>query len=307
MISVTLPIDRAISRTRNMLFTPFDLEKWFVLGFCAFLAGLVEAGGGGFNVRSPMPQHYKMPQLGGFEQASAWLMGHLPLVVGLGLGLLVLVIALTTLFQWLGSRGQLMFLDGVIHDRAAVVEPWQRFRDLGNDLFVFRFLLGLCSLGVFALLGFLGWSIARPDIAAHQFGSAALLALVVAGGPALLVVLALLLVSLLLGDFIVPLMYHLNIRTGQAFGVLWKEIIPGHGGSFVLFYLMKLVLTVAAGLIVVLGTCCTCCLLALPYLGSVAFLPLWVFFRSYSLYFLEQFGEDWRLLEGPTIQPEDGD
>jgi hypothetical protein len=36
-------------------------------------------------------------------------------------------------------------------------------------------------------------------------------------------------------------------------------------------------------LIMVVGTCVTCCVAALPYLGAVVFLPLFVFSRAYSL------------------------
>jgi len=303
MISVTAPIDRALTWTKQILFNPFDFEKWFVLGFCAFLAGLAEGGGGGGSFRSPFP-HEAGPDWGPFTQAGNWVMGHLHLVIGLGLLLLILIVALVALFQWLGSRGQFMFLDGVVHNRAAVVEPWHRFRTLGNDLFVFRFTLGLCGLGAFALLGGVGWLVARPDIEARHFGSASALALLVAGGPALLVVLALAIVSLLLNDFVVPVMYRREIGTGQAFGILWKEIVLGHGGVFVLFYLMRIVLGLASFLIIAVGTCCTCCLALLPYLGTVIFLPVFVFFRSYSLHFLAQFGEEWRLVGGPDALPE---
>jgi hypothetical protein len=42
-----------------------------------------------------------------------------------------------------------------------------------------------------------------------------------------------------------------------------------------------------------LVTCLTCCLAALPYIGTVIVLPVPVFFRSFSLLFLRQFGADW--------------
>ncbi len=38
-LSVTNPISAALDRTKRILFKPFDIGKWFVLGFCAFLAG----------------------------------------------------------------------------------------------------------------------------------------------------------------------------------------------------------------------------------------------------------------------------
>ena len=43
-ISVINPISPAIERTKLVLFRPFDLGKWFKLGFCAFLATLGEGG-----------------------------------------------------------------------------------------------------------------------------------------------------------------------------------------------------------------------------------------------------------------------
>ena len=44
-ISVVDPIGQSLKRTSEILFKPFDLRKWFVLGFCAFLAYLGEGGG----------------------------------------------------------------------------------------------------------------------------------------------------------------------------------------------------------------------------------------------------------------------
>ena len=43
-ISVTAPVGQALDWVKRMLFQPFDLGKWFVIGFCAWLAGLGESG-----------------------------------------------------------------------------------------------------------------------------------------------------------------------------------------------------------------------------------------------------------------------
>src|ERR1700709_723637 len=45
-ISVTTPVGQAFDRMKLMLFQPFDIGKWFIIGFCAWLAGLGESGGG---------------------------------------------------------------------------------------------------------------------------------------------------------------------------------------------------------------------------------------------------------------------
>jgi hypothetical protein len=51
--SVTTPFSQALSRTGKVLFKPFQFPKWFILGFCVFLAHLGEGGGGGLNIPSP--------------------------------------------------------------------------------------------------------------------------------------------------------------------------------------------------------------------------------------------------------------
>jgi len=44
--SVIEAIPAAFRRMARTLFQPFDVRKWFVLGFCAWLANLGEGGGG---------------------------------------------------------------------------------------------------------------------------------------------------------------------------------------------------------------------------------------------------------------------
>ena len=41
-IEYFLPISKAWTRMNHALFKPFDLAKWFVLGFSAFLADLAD-------------------------------------------------------------------------------------------------------------------------------------------------------------------------------------------------------------------------------------------------------------------------
>jgi hypothetical protein len=37
------PLSRAWQRMKQALFNPFNLNKWFIIGFNAFLAGLLKA------------------------------------------------------------------------------------------------------------------------------------------------------------------------------------------------------------------------------------------------------------------------
>jgi len=296
MISITDPIQPAYAYMRRLLFEPFQAKKWFLLGFAAFLAHL--ADGGSFNYNSnPFNRSRGGPD---FEGALSWVSEHLVLVITLAVMAFLLILALSILLQWLSSRGQFMFLDGVAHDSSDIAEPWARFRELGNQVFAFRVKLMLAGWGAFFIIVGLGVALALPDIRARHFGMASILALVVAGGLLLLVLLALVLVTMLLRDFVVPIMYQRNLGTAAAWSVLRQELLPGRAWTFVGFYLVNLLLGVVAALLMLLGCCLTCCLALLPYLSSVVFLPIHVFFRCYSLKFLEQFGEEWRILQGAS-------
>jgi hypothetical protein len=212
--------------------------------------------------------------------------------------------ALVVLFQWLSSRGQFVFLDGVARDRADIVEPWTRLGHLGDQLFRFRLMLLLATLALLAICGGLGLLIALPDIHARTFGASAITALAVAGGLLLLGLLVLALIGVLLKDFVVPIMYQRNLGTSPAWVILRQECFPGNGWRFVGFYLLRFLFGIAAAALMLLVCCLTCCVAILPYISSVVFLPIFVFFRCYSLGFLEQFGEDWRIIQVPHVEAE---
>ena len=46
-VSVTDPLTPALRRVKTILFAPFDLRKWFIIGFCAWLSSCGENDGGG--------------------------------------------------------------------------------------------------------------------------------------------------------------------------------------------------------------------------------------------------------------------
>ncbi|HXC17024.1 MAG TPA: hypothetical protein VNV60_06245 [Holophagaceae bacterium] len=293
-ISATEPIHRAISWTEKVLFKPFDAGKWFVLGFCAFLAQLGQ--GGSYSYRSS--NAYQRPGAEAwnpFTDVAAWISAHRALTAMLVSSILIVVLGLIILFMWLSSRGQFMFLDGVARNRAEVREPWHRFRDLGNRLFRFR--LALLGIMLAILLVFSGAFVFAAIRAAHHgFDAIAIATFITLGAIFIVILLTGTIVDLLLRDFAVPVMYLRQTFAWDALGIVWREILPGNGWAFVRFYLMKLVLGLCSVVVILVGCCLTCCLAALPYLSSVVFLPIHVFFRSYSLLFLEQIGEEWKVI-----------
>jgi len=288
-VSVIDPIGKAIDRVKEVLFNPFDVGRWFIIGFCAWLAmlgqGGVGGGGGGFNPGGGGPSS---------AEVKAWFLEHLPLIISIGLGLFVLGIVIGIVFLWLSSRGKFMFLHCVALNKAEVKAPWHKFRDQGNNLFVFRLVVGIIGficvavpLGVIALLIIL---LVRKS--AYAVG-------ILVGGIILLVlmVIAIGIVFGLVGkftkDFVVPVMYLRRCRCLDAWGEFW-HLLGANQGRFTLYILFQIIISMAVGTIVMglacVTCCCAACIFAIPYIGTVALLPIFVFKRSYSLYYLAQYG-----------------
>ena len=232
-ISVLDPIGRAIERTSQILFKPFDIGKWFTMGFCAFLAYLGEGGGGSpgnfFTGRGGPGGR------GGPARIGPWIQANLSLIIACAILGLALIIGLGALFTWIRSRGKFMFLDGIVRNHGAVVEPWRTFRPLGNSLFGFSFLLGL--LGMFAVLIVvaIGAGLAWPDIRAGRFGTDAWIAVTVGGLLFLVTIFILMVINFLLEDFVIPAMYLRDQRVLEAWATVRHEILPGNLWPIVLF------------------------------------------------------------------------
>lgn len=275
-ISITQAIEKALDHTKVILFSPFEAKLWFGLGFCAFLNS--------FNFNLP---GFNFERKGEPTLLKQWLTEHPFAWIPLG----VAALGFTVLMIWLQSRGGFMFLDGVLNRSGAVREPWKRFRYLGNSIFRYYLLLILgagVSGGV--LFGIGAGAMARNEQGMRGMGAVILLICILL----IAVVFILFAVQMMFArDFLVPIMYRNNIYAMDARRVFQQEIVRGHQGKLLGFYVMKILLAIAAFILMMIGICVTCFAGALPYLNAVIFLPIFVFFRLYSIYYLEQFGPDW--------------
>ncbi len=103
-ISVLDPIAPAIERVKTILFKPFDLGKWFVIGFCAWLAYLGKGGGGGGNGFNF--QHDVKPEQA-IEQAKHFIMENLFWIVPVAIFVVMLMIVLWLVLTWLEQPRQI--------------------------------------------------------------------------------------------------------------------------------------------------------------------------------------------------------
>lgn len=290
-VSVIDPIRPAIDRVRTILFEPFDLKKWFIIGFCAWLAYL-GSGPGGSNPGAPQGQ-WEMDG-GDIEHARDAVAENLTWIIPVAVMVVVFIIAVALVITWLSSRGRFMFLHCVAENKAEVKIPWGRFRQHGNSLFIFRIILGLIGLAIVA--GFVVITVLLALFLAHGgFNIIGVLGLIANVLLLISLLIALSVVGKFTMDFVVPVMY---LGTGSCVAG-WRKfmtVLSVNKARLLLYILFQILIAMATGAIVLAAVCVTCCcaacLLAIPYIGTVLILPLLVFKRSYSLYYLRQFGPE---------------
>lgn len=289
-------ISKAVERSKQLLF-PFKAEKWFGLGFTVFLAQCGEGGGGSFpnipsggspssSTGSGGPDFSQM-----FRDAVTAVYDNLALYLVLGSLALLVSFGLWGTILWFSSRAKLMLVESVVWDRVDFSGQWTRAAELGFGLFKFRalFTLGgaLLGLAFFGGAAAVGWA----DFMAGQFlGSGAIVAYSLLGFATFFVSLPWAIVMALLDDFVVPLMVIRNTAVGEAWGMCRREVLRDNVGGMIVFYVLRFVLAIAVGIVAMMATCVTCCITAIPYIGTVVLLPVFVFWRAFPLYYLEELG-----------------
>ena len=96
----------------------------------------------------------------------------------------------------------------------------------------------------------------------------------------------------LISYFMIPVMYIRRCRAMDAFREV-ARLVFANGGPFILFCLFGFCLLLGMMMIGGIATCLTCCLAALPYVGTVILLPVFVCLRAFGLCFIRQFGPDY--------------
>jgi len=234
-IEIFKPFGEAFELTKKILFQPFDLKKWLVIGFAAWLANL-GGGGGGFNYR--YNQREEMQKVN--EALSQ--IPHSLLVTGICV-LVCFVLVLIVLFAWLRARGCFMFIECIAKNRGAIAEPWRDFRNEGNSYFLFSLLVGFAFLIFAALLSF---PFTLPIIRGVTFLHIHDVYLISTIAAWAFVVILLVLAWSLIANFMVPVMYRQRCRALTAFGIVVR-LITAYPGEILLYCLFLIVLAFGHG------------------------------------------------------------
>lgn len=244
-------IDDAFRVTREFL-VPVDLRRWLKLAFVVFFVGGIGTNVGSFQFNAPAGGETtfpidRLPDLG----ADVWLLVA-------GVGAVVVLVALA--FLLVGSVMEFVLVESLRTESVRVREFWSRRWRQGVRLFGFRLVVGVLLLvGFAALLA----PIVLGALDGQVTGGAVGLFLV---GLPLFLLLALV-VSLVNGFttvFVVPIMVLTDAGVLAGWRRLWPTI-RSEWKQYVVYALVNLVLTVAAGLFLAMAGLAAALVLLLPF------------------------------------------
>jgi len=253
-------------------------------------------GGGGPRYSVPSKQPEAQEQIKEFvESARYYVSDNISWIVPVAVTVVTLIILIGLLVAWLNSRGRFMFLHCVATNRAEVRVPWHKFKQQGNSLFLFRIVLGIISFFVVIapIIGIVILVIMM--ISGTAPGIISIPGIIILGLTIFALSIFLFLVKKFTFDFVVPIMFLRMVSCSAA----WREfmaLLSANKLRFTLYLLFQIVIKIVIGVMIGIGfcigicLCCVSCLLLVPYIGTVILLPVHVFTRSYSLYYLQQYG-----------------
>jgi len=306
--SALFAASQAFQLMKRVLFKPFNATRWFGMGFCAWLCTLgTGGGGGGCNYTSNTGNNSFQglnPEIKSFFQKIFSDSALLSIVIAGVVVVLLIILAFSVLFCWLRSRGDFMFLQRAYTPDEPIGACWNRAAYSSRSLFYLR--LGYMAAGWAILIVLLvpAWFYFLQPLFKSGFGFSALFPqfiILCAAGMAL--GLAWRVLTAFTYDFVVPIMYWNNMPALRA----WREVLAlcaQHPLSVFVYFILMHVWILLFLLAILLIALCTCCIgfivLIIPYIGTVAMLPMYLFDRAYSVYFLAQCRPDLVPAPNPT-------
>ncbi len=261
--SITL----AAEHTKRQLFQPFRIGQWTKLAFVGMLAG--ELGANSCN-RGSFPSGHPSPTPGSGLPGS---LGIDPaLLAALGALLVVLIVAAVAvgiIMLYVGSVMRFVLFDSVLTRECRIRWSWSRRLGPGWRYFVWRLLYIIFTVaGIAALIGL-------PSALAYSKGwfrepQAHLPALILGGIFLCIVFLVFVVVTavvlVLTKDFVVPQMALENIDTMEGWRRLWA-MMQADMGSYFGYLGMKILLAIAAAILIGIGTIILGLIIVIPSIG----------------------------------------
>ena len=279
-ISAVDVVGPAFERTKQQLFRPFRLSQWLRLAITGLLAGeMGSAGGCNFQLPFKPPTTSTGQGLPSIPELSA-----ITPVLLLGVGLLLIaILVLAVVFMVISSRMRFVLFDSIVARECRIRHFWSKRAEPGFRYFIW--------VGFFSIASFLAFILAVGIPVGIALGLGFLttprdriVPLVLLGFAALVLVLAALIatavISVLTKDFVVPQMACDGISALEG----WRRllaIMKQDKVAYAAYIGMKLVLTIAVGVLLGIISIVLVLIVLLPVGGAGVLAALWA--RSVGL------------------------
>lgn len=261
-ISAVDCVQPALQHTREQVFTRFRFGQWSRLALVGILAAEVHVGGCGFgNLGSSWPHTPHKNQSDLLPSSSLpfnWPglnPNHVSNDIGQFIGLIVVgifaIILLAFVFLYINSVFRFILFDSVLRRHCSIGEGWQKWRRAGGRFFLWQIVFQIATwLFMLVLIGIplalalaAGWA---TDLKAHI--GRMILGVILLVGLFLVFFLTIIAVQVLAKDFLVPIMALDNLDFADGWHRL-MAMIGREKGRFAVYLLLKLVLSIAAGIL----------------------------------------------------------
>ena len=309
-------ISEALTETWQILFREFSARKFLIWGFCCWL---VSCGDWSINSNFNVNRSFSLPE----DQEGFWASMHYILngtegsclsrieaVLELEPGTLLLAIpviavvllgsvAVKIVLSYLGNRFQFILLENILQNKMEIAAPWHRWKRSGNSYFcnaLWRIalfwivLIGLVISLVAVVISYFKVCAVEQSLVMPDVTTAGMLGGLFLAGLLLNVYMAF--YTMMWKNYVVPAMYYQNICFGEAISEMWQKV-KNHFWYVIGFCLLLTISLLLMTIFLVAVTCCIfSCLLLIPVVSGIAFLPLMVFTNLCQVKFY------WALKEG---------
>ncbi|MDP2923361.1 MAG: hypothetical protein Q8O30_06560 [Candidatus Omnitrophota bacterium] len=277
MVNFTEIISASYEWTATVLFRPFNIKKWLLLGFIALMAGALGSGGGNSGGSS----HYKEDKTQEVQAAEITTdtasitandkssQGYLssnakeefvsflrslknPEIIRIIIIIATVLLIIFIVMSWLGSRFSFIFLEDVIKNDASIRVPFRENKIIGNSLFSFNIVFMFMSMLLAGLIIFMCVSSLIKIGIFTKTSETGFLKILGVCLPSILLFILLIIIAaiiyLIVNDFVLAVMLREKIKFLQA----WKKTLAILGLNkinFILYILIKIGLNICASLI----------------------------------------------------------
>jgi hypothetical protein len=232
------------------MFRPFRLSFWLRIAVLGLFTG--EFAGEGFHGNFPgsFPGHAGNMGHAGTHAPFPWHLEWFTLahIVPAVIIFALFMIALTLIFLYISSTLRFVLFDAVLHGDARIGEGWRKWRETGRRYLVWQLLLALAGWGLLISCLIVPLLMLFPNhIGFWHIDAQAIIVLAIGFFAMMVLGFVMAIATILAKDFVVPIM--------ALEGVGWQEgwrryldIARGHASEYVIYFLMKIVLRIVAGI-----------------------------------------------------------